>query len=77
MDLLPRPQRHPAHPDNTDILANENAVWTEHVCHVSHCLYAWERIRCACLAKDKLLPSEFVSLNHTSHCVGLPNEEQS
>jgi len=66
-------------PDSLDAISSELVVWTEHSYHVSHCLYAWERIHRAYLApeNDRLLPSEIASINHTTHCVGLLNEEQS
>ena len=52
-------------------------MWTEHSYHVSHCLYAWDRIHRAYLGEADLLPSELANINHTTHCLGLLNAEQS
>lgn len=63
-------------------------MWTEHHYHVVHCLYAWERLHRAALAREGvfwgeegngegrgvLVPGEMGNLNHTMHCVGLLGE---
>ncbi|KAF2404530.1 hypothetical protein EJ06DRAFT_526608 [Trichodelitschia bisporula] len=64
-------------PDSLEALSSEVVVWTEHSYHVAHCLYAWERIHRAYLSVEKLLPAEVGNVNHTLHCVGLLNGEQS
>ena len=66
-------------PDNLYAVSSEPVVWTEHSYHISHCTYAWERMHKAYLDENnsKLLPSEIASINHTLHCIGLINAEQS
>jgi hypothetical protein len=54
-------------------LTDELVVWTEHSYHVSHCLYAWERIHRAYLG-SMILPAELGSINHTLHCRDLLND---